>query len=600
MDGMLGIVRPGGGSGRDDVSIQVGGWAEFVEHGDLYVAGAAHLVNRADLGADRRENPLHVVADLYRRFGIDAVQRLEGQYCLALWDSVEKSLLLAVDRFATRALYYAAGRNGVVFGSSLRDTSAETDRRIDPQAILEYLLYQAVPAPRTAYRGVCKLPAGHLLVADARGIRLQRYWEMTYPESSDGSAADWARALRAEIEAAVGRYAEAEGEADRVGCFLSGGTDSSTVAGMLGAVTGKPTRTFSIGYAERGWDELAYARIAARWFAAEPHEWRLDARESLDVLPRVAAHYEEPFGNSSVLPTYRCAQLAREHGVDVMFAGDGGDEIFAGNERYASDKIFDLYQRIPLFLRRTVTDPLLTLAPPTFPLMGRAHRYVRRSNLPNPRRILSYSLLLEQPPEEILCADFIAAADLEAALRTAVDHYDRPPSGTSPLNRLLYMDLQLTIADNDLRKVGGMTELAGVEVRYPLLDRRLVELSGRIPSSLKLRGFQKRYIFKRALADFLPPEILKKPKHGFGVPVALWMKTHDQWRDFVGDLLHDSRTRQRGYIQPDVLDTLWQQLDREGHSYYGDSLWPWLMLELWHREIDGGAAETAAVCASNG
>ena len=222
MDGMLGIVRPGGGSGRDDVSIQVGGWAEFVEHGDLYVAGAAHLVNRADLGADRRENPLHVVADLYRRFGIDAVQRLEGQYCLALWDSVEKSLLLAVDRFATRALYYAAGRNGVVFGSSLRDTSAETDRRIDPQAILEYLLYQAVPAPRTAYRGVCKLPAGHLLVADARGIRLQRYWEMTYPESSDGSAADWARALRAEIEAAVGRYAEAEGEADRVGCFLSG------------------------------------------------------------------------------------------------------------------------------------------------------------------------------------------------------------------------------------------------------------------------------------------------------------------------------------------------------------------------------------------
>ena len=283
-----------------------------------------------------------------------------------------------------------------------------------------------------------------------------------------------------------------------------------------------------------------------------------------------------------------------------MFAGDGGDEIFAGNERYASDKIFDLYQRIPRFLRRTVTDPLLTLAPPTFPLMGRAHRYVRRSNLPNPRRILSYSLLLEQPPEEILCADFIAAADLEAALRTAVDHYDRPPSGTSPLNRLLYMDLQLTIADNDLRKVGGMTELAGVEVRYPLLDRRLVELSGRIPSSLKLRGFQKRYIFKRALANFLPPEILKKPKHGFGVPVALWMKTHDQWRDFVGDLLHDSRTRQRGYIQPHVLDTLWQQLDREGHSYYGDSLWPWLMLELWHREIDGGAAKTAAVCASNG
>jgi len=284
------------------------------------------------------------------------------------------------------------------------------------------------------------------------------------------------------------------------------------------------------------------------------------------------------------LPTYRCARLAREHGVTILFAGDGGDELFGGNERYATYKTFDLYQRLPRALRRALTDPLLLALPDTLPVVGRMPRYVRRSNIPNPRRMFSYNLLLSEPLERLLTPEFLATVRPDELLATAEGHFRRPAAGTAELDRLLYLDLKMTIADNDLRKVSGMAELAGVSVRYPLLDTRLAEFSGRIPPELKLRGFEKRYLFKQALADFLPPEVLKKTKHGFGAPIAVWMKSDPAWKHFVGDLLHDHRTRQRGYLRAEVLDTMWRQMQTQEASYYGDCLWPLLMLELWHRE----------------
>jgi len=184
---------------------------------------------------------------------------------------------------------------------------------------------------------------------------------------------------------------------------------------------------------------------------------------------------------------------------------------------------------------------------------------------------------------QLLTADFCAAVDIEKMLAAAEEHFNRPPPGTTELNRHLYLDLKLAISDNDLRKVGGMTELAGVEVRYPLLDAQLAEFSGRIPSRLKMRGLKKRYIFKQALADFLPPAVLNKPKHGFGAPIALWMKQDPGWRGFISDLLHDRRTRQRGYVQASLLDDLWERHQTDPTTYYGDTLWTFVMLELWHR-----------------
>ena len=358
MDGLFGLVRregtrlqplqpeaplaPEAGKGGAEVrgesaGLCARGWAHSHVSDGVHVAGSAYLVNRAEFGSEWRDtDALEIVASLYRRHGAGAFERLQGQFCLALYDAREQRLVLATDRFSTRAIYYTEKANTLAFGTSLNRVAAHQSRIIDSQAILEYLLYTVIPAPRTPFVAVHKLPAAHLLVLDQSGMHIRPYWDMAYPESRNGAAATWARQLRAEIEAAVSRYVAAEESGERIGAFLSGGTDSSTVSGMIGRITGQPAQTFSIGYVEEGYDELFYDGVASRWFDTAQHEWKLSPAEALDALPAIVSYYEEPFGNASALPTYRCAQLAREHGVKVLFAGDGGDELFAGNERYGT------------------------------------------------------------------------------------------------------------------------------------------------------------------------------------------------------------------------------------------------------------------------
>ena len=595
--GLFGFAKLGGEPLRDEewatvadgatpsirtetAALTAASWAQVVKREPVTVVGAAHLVGATDAGS-----PLESIAAAYRARGIEGFGQIEGQFCIALVDSAAGRTVLATDRFATRVLYHAEASAGVVFGSSLSCVAAQTDGCIDPQAILEYLLYTSIPSPRTAFAGVYKLPPAHCLVIDRSGVRLEPYWDMGYAEERGGTR-QWARRLRREIEETVRRHVAAEEDPESIGAFLSGGTDSSTVSGMIGRIRGVPAKTFSIGYAEEQYDELVYARTASKWFGTVYHERRVAPEEALALLPEVVRYYEEPFGNASALPTCVCARFARENGVRVLYAGDGGDELFAGNERYGFDNVLALYQRLPAAVRRVAT-PLFAALPDSPALLARARSYVRRSNIPNPRRFFSYRLLLSEPAVGFLTGDFLSAVEVDRVLEPAIRHFHHLPPGTSELNRLLYLDLKLAVADNDVRKVSGMADLAGVEVRYPFLDSRLAEFSGRIPAGLKLRGFQKRYIFKRALADFLPPEVLRKQKHGFGAPVPIWMKTVPCWRELVGDVLADRCTRERGYFRSSFLDGLQQRHAADGTTFYGEETWTVLMLELWHREHGG-------------
>jgi len=276
----------------------------------------------------------------------------------------------------------------------------------------------------------------------------------------------------------------------------------------------------------------------------------------------------------------------------VLLAGDGGDELFAGNERYAADKKFALYHSIPTILRNGVIKPAARLLPQLGPLSFPA-RYIRRAEIPNPRRMLSYNFFLTQTRQEVFEPDFLDQVRPEAAFDIPQAHFDSAPAASSELNRLLYLDVKMTLADNDLRKVTGTAELAGVRVRFPLLDRRLSELSGRIPSNLKLKGFEKRYIFKEAMKGILPDRILYKKKHGFGVPVGYWM-VHDSEMKSLAAVLDEPQARQRGYFQPGFLSRL-KELNETYPAYYGEVLWVVLMLELWHRRHrDRPAGEPAA------
>ncbi|HXH83276.1 MAG TPA: asparagine synthase-related protein, partial [Candidatus Tectomicrobia bacterium] len=297
-----------------------------------------------------------------------------------------------------------------------------------------------------------------------------------------------------------------------------------------------------------------------------------------------------PFGNNSAIGTYLCARLARETGVSRLLAGDGGDEIFGGNERYRTDRVFARYHAVPRPVRRRVIEPVLSLWPAALggPL-ARAQRYVRRASIPNPRRFYSYSFFFAGEGRRLLAPEWLAGLDPEAPWGVVERHFAEPRA-SSELNRLLYLDLKLAIADNDLLKVVRTADAAGVRVRFPLLDVPLVELAATFPCDLKVRRLEKRYVFKRAFQGLLPPEVLAKTKHGFGVPTALWLKSHRGFRELARDTLLSGAARQRGLFRPGALEELFALHARDATAYYGDVLWTVLMLELWQRRWVDGAA----------
>jgi asparagine synthase (glutamine-hydrolysing) len=300
-------------------------------------------------------------------------------------------------------------------------------------------------------------------------------------------------------------------------------------------------------------------------------------------MPRLVEAYEEPFGNNSVIPTYLCARLARDSGMRLLLAGDGGDEIFGGNERYRREQILARYMMLPAPVRHGLIEPLLRAIPPAgLSPLGKAQRYVERATTPNPDRFYGSEFFVVQQRERLLHADFLGSVRPEWPLEIARRHYGSPAT-SDELNRLLYVDLKITLGDNDLFKVTRAAELAGVSVRFPMLDHPLVEALATLPSQYKIRGGEKRYLFKRAFAGLLPAEILSKVKHGFGLPISEWLKSHAGFRELLGDTLLSERCRNRGYFAVGALEDLVALHRKATSPYYGDILWTLLMLELWHR-----------------
>jgi asparagine synthase (glutamine-hydrolysing) len=341
--------------------------------------------------------------------------------------------------------------------------------------------------------------------------------------------------------------------------------------------------TFSISFKEAEYSEAHFARTTANHFRTRHREKEISPAEAFKAVQIITRYYDEPFANSSAFGAYYCAALAREAGVNTLLAGDGGDELFAGNSRYADDKKFALYHSVPGWIRRNVVEPASRLLPQNDGYLSLPRKYIRRAGIPNPARILSYNFFASANPEEVFGPDFLAETPPGTWMEIADGHFNSAPAA-SELNRLLYLDVKLILADNDLRKVSGTAELCGVRVRYPLLDFRLAELSARIPTELKLNGFQKRFIFKKAMQDILPREVLHKKKHGFGVPLGRWLLQDRPLNELVQDVFCDTLTRQRGYFQPAFYDRILRLHRGEHTGFYGEVVWYLLALELWHRQ----------------
>jgi asparagine synthase (glutamine-hydrolysing) len=568
------------------------GEAEHARSQDgLLIAADVELSNLHELGAlaDSSRPPVSLMARLYQEEGPDFVRRLRGAFALAIWDPGRKQLLLAVDHFGVKRLYYTSSPKRAAFASwpSPLTRLPDLGRNVDLGSVYSYLNFGFVPAPRSIFAGLLRLPPGHLAKLRADGPSVEPYWDMTYPERPMRRADATAKLYELTEQAVADTLREIAPK--EVGAYLSGGTDSSTVVGLATRLTGERIQAFSVGFSEERYDELEYARITARHFEAAHYTRILGPDEALASLPRLVEAYDEPHGNSSAIGTLACADAARECGVRRLLAGDGGDEIFGGNERYRTDRIFARYALVPAIVRRTLLEPVLSrVAEDSTNLLGRARRYVRRASLPNPDRYYFSEFLFARAAEQLLGAGVREAVSKRGPY-AVLETYYRKARATAELNRLMYIDLKVTLGDNDLLKVTRTAELAGVGVRFPFLSLPLVEFTGAMPARFKLRGLEKRYLFKQAFRSLLAAETLAKRKHGFGVPTSAWMKAHAGFRELARDTLLSARTRQRGYLRPGAVEWLFDRHETDRTPYYGDILWNVLMLELWQRRHMDGA-----------
>lgn len=592
-------------SGGDSISLGVSRRWDFQQVAsirEVRVAADAELLNRRELTLSLKEqnfdptllSTAELIARLYRQHGISFIEQLNGVFSLALWDEGQQRLLLAIDRLGVSSLYWRKDGDRILFASrvgAIRSTQ-ELPAEVNPAALVQYMLFSAVPAPLAVYQGIEKLQPGHFLVYEGGTVRRRSYWDLEYPESDNTKVDYWAREVREGMRAAVHRHLT-DFDPEKTGAYLSGGTDSSSVVAFMNE-RHSPVNTFSIFFAEAVYSEIGFARTTANHFRANHHELSLTSKDTYDAIPKIIDYYDEPFANSSAIGAYHCARMARETGVTTLLAGDGGDELFAGNERYATDKRFALYHRVPAWARKGLIEPLVELLPHNESRLSLPRRYVRRANIPLPQRMFSYHLLLSTPAEEVFEPALLDNVPPATWLNVAEKHF-QSAGAKSDLNRLLYLDVKMTLADNDLRKVLGTAELAGVRARFPLLDYQLAELSGRLPTALKMRGFEKRFIFKEAMKEILPHDVLYKKKHGFGVPVALWFLQDPRLGTLVSDVLTDRRTRQRGYFRPAFLDHLLKLHRGKDAHFYGEMLWYLVALELWHRQHLERAVES--VCA---
>jgi asparagine synthase (glutamine-hydrolysing) len=509
-------------------------------------------------------------------------QELRGRFSYVFWDTRAQRLLACTDAFRSCTLYYAETPAGLVVASDLRliIRAGLVAPTVSKQAVYHYLNFSYVPAPLSAIEGVRKLPPGHSLESVAGKLSLRKYWDARYPEDLKGTDGERAAGLRDKLVETVRRYGAEDTKA--WGTFLSGGTDSSSISSVLSRNSPSPVNSFSIGFEEDGYDELPYSRIASKAFGLKAHERRVGEKDAVAIIPRLVQAYDEPFGNSSAIPTFYCAELAAQHGARVLVGGDGGDEIFGGNERYRKDQIFERYYRAPGPVRALGSLAAKALAGVDSRFANRVKNFIRRGSMPNPDRFYADDSFASDHFEALLTPGFRSHLQVDDSLDVQRAIYKEADTH-SELNRLMYLDLKMTIADNDVVKVVRASKLAGVQVVFPYLDRELIDHTGRLPVTDKVRNGQKRFLFKVATQEILPEEIRKKKKQGFGLPVSVWMRRGGAFHDMVHGIVLSEKAIGRGYCEPGFVQSLIDRHER-GAWDHASEIYMLLMLELWHRE----------------
>lgn len=526
----------------------------------------------------------------YDEYGARCVEHLRGMFAFAIWDKNKRKLFIARDRAGEKPLYYTLTREGsFVFGSELKTLLAhrEVERELDTEALDAYLSFGYVPDPLTIFRGIKKLPPAHLLTFKDNHVKVERYWN--YPFEDDAPTRreeDYLEELRALLDDAVKSLLISEVP---LGAFLSGGIDSSTVVGLMSRHAKRtgapPVKTFSIGFREDSFNELSSARIAAEHFHTEHHEF-IVTPDICRIVEELVWHFDEPFADSSAIPTYMVSKLAREF-VTVALSGDGGDELFAGYTRYAIDQKRNGFAYLPRALRENVMQPLAR----RLPHGARGRNFLNNIALDPIARYTDYVSLFTDLNKHSLYTDEFQRELKRSSTEFAAHDNSTPASlrfqaiaANAPtrdaVHRLLYLDGQTYLPGDILTKVDRMSMAVSLETRAPLLDYKLMEFVARIPSCFKLRDGETKHIMKRAVNDFVPPQIVNRAKQGFGVPMQQWINV--ELRDMIRDTITSTRARGRRFINTSYVDVLLDEHER-GRRDHSMQVWTLFMLELWQR-----------------
>ncbi|HLD28776.1 MAG TPA: asparagine synthase (glutamine-hydrolyzing) [bacterium] len=528
------------------------------------------------------------ILHLYEDHGTACLDRLRGMFAFALWDGRKKELFLARDRMGKKPLCYTWMDGNFYFSSEMKSflKVPAFKKNINLSALNYYLTYQYIPSPMTIWPGVFRLEPASFMVINREGkTRQERYWDIDLRPKTRMSFGEAKSELRNLLKEAVEMRMIADVP---LGAFLSGGHDSSIIVGLMSGLSSQPVKTFSIGFKEERYSELEYARIVAKHFHTEHNEFIVEPKY-FDILPRIVWHYDQPYADCSALPSYYVAKMTRQH-VTVALNGDGGDENFAGYLRYkalnVSKWIHPFVNAVPDFMM----DSFLKLFPekessPNRKPWHALHRFVRPLKFPPERRNLIWHAYFTNELKDYIFSEKMKKTLAGEDVYPYLEGIYRNAPAENMIDRTLYSDLTAYLPEDLLVKMDIASMAHSLEARSPFLDHRFVEFAAALPPSWKIRGLNTKYILKEAFRDMLPPEIFRRGKQGFSIPLGQWFRT--DWKNYTEEILFSGASRGRGYFDAEHLKTIVSD-HVEGRKDYGYCLWALLMLELWHLVfIDG-------------
>lgn len=527
----------------------------------------------------KSKSDTEVIIHLYEELGDSCVNRLKGMFAFAIWDGKNKRLLLARDRVGKKPLHYAIKNGNLTFASEIKSILYDPDirREVNLHALDRYLTYLYVPSPETIFSDIKKLPPAHILIYEKSRIRIERYWNMSFSDKIKLSEKEYQNKILELLTSAVRMRMVSDVP---LGAFLSGGLDSSAITAIMSKISSKPIKTFSIGFKDKSFNELEYAREVARLFHTEHYEYIVEPN-AIEILPKLVWHYDEPFADSSAIPAYYLSKMARQE-VMVALSGDGGDESFAGYDRYKANKIADIWNVIPANIRKKLFALIEKMPESTQKKdFGRnLKKFLRYFHLSNQERYIAWmSNFSYRQKEKLYSSEFKNNL-------TTIDRGDYLLGAYSKsmtkdfVDATLFVDIMTYLPCDLLVKMDIASMANSLEVRSPFLDQDLMEFVWAMPSSLKLHGFTTKYILKKTLAEILPARILQRKKSGFGVPIGRWIR--EELRNFTYDALLGTKAVGRGYFNENIIRQL---LDEHisGKIDHAQRLWSLLNLEVWHR-----------------